>query len=119
MSTVDDFLAGLDAASRAAFTRIRDVAVTEVPDVEQGTSYGMAALRYRGKPLLGFRVAREHLTIAPFSPAAVDAARDALTGYGVSKGTVRFTPASPPPDEAVRRMVRARADEIEGRVGGH
>ena len=34
----------LDAPMRAAFERVRDLVMTEVPDAEQGTSYGMAAL---------------------------------------------------------------------------
>ena len=44
MGTVDDYLAGLDETSRAAFERVRDIALQVVPDAEQGTSYGVAAL---------------------------------------------------------------------------
>ena len=38
-----------------AFERIRSLALDIVPDAEQGTSYGMAALRYKQKPLLGLQ----------------------------------------------------------------
>jgi ribosomal protein L9 len=44
--------------------------------VPEGASYGMAALKYRQKPLLGFRAAQQHLSIFPFSSDVVEAVRD-------------------------------------------
>ncbi|MBB5868472.1 uncharacterized protein YdhG (YjbR/CyaY superfamily) [Allocatelliglobosispora scoriae] len=113
MATVlDDYLDSLDEPARAAFEHVRRLATALAPDAEQGVSYGMAALRYRGKPLLGFRAAKEHLSIFPFSPAAIDAVRERLTGYELSKGTVRFTAATPLPDDVVLDIVRHRMGEI-------
>jgi len=85
-----------------------------VPEAEDGTSYGMAALRYKRKPLLGFRTAKDHLSVFPFSPKVVDAVRDRLAGFDLSKGTIRFTVARPLPDEVVRDVVRLRMNEIVG-----
>jgi uncharacterized protein YdhG (YjbR/CyaY superfamily) len=112
MPAVDDYFAELDAPARAAFERVRALVEESVPDTEQGMSYGMAALRHRGKPLLGFKAAKDHLSVFPFSPAAVDAVRDRLTGFSLSKGTIRFTPDTPLPDDVVRDLVRQRMDEI-------
>jgi uncharacterized protein YdhG (YjbR/CyaY superfamily) len=114
VSTVDDYLAGLDDVSRAAFARVLEVALEEVPDAEQGTSYGMAALRHRGKPLLGFLAAKQHLSVYPFSPPVIDAVRDRLDGFELSKGTIRFTVDRPLPEDVVRDVVRLRAAEIGG-----
>jgi uncharacterized protein YdhG (YjbR/CyaY superfamily) len=114
---VDEYLDSLDPATGAAFGRLKDLAVHLVPEAEQGTSYGMAALRYRGKPLLGFRAAKDHLSIYPFSSEVVEAVRDRLAGFEVSKGTVRFTAATPLPDDIVRDIVRRRAAEITGESG--
>ena len=47
---VDDYFGGLDASARAAFEHIRSLVMDMVPEAEQGTSYGMAALKYREKP---------------------------------------------------------------------
>ncbi|HEX8868905.1 MAG TPA: DUF1801 domain-containing protein [Lentzea sp.] len=112
MAAVDEYFAGLGASDRTAFERVRAEAEKLAPDAEQGTSYGMAALRYRGKPLLGFKAAKDHLAVFPFSPAAVDAVRDRLTGFSLSKGTIRFTADTPLPDDVVRDLVRHRLDEI-------
>lgn len=114
MSAVDDCFSELDAPSRAAFERVRAVAVDAVPLAEEGTSYGMAALRYKNKPLLGFRASKAHLSIFPFSAEVVDAVRDRLASFDLSKGTVRFTADSPLPDDAVREIVRLRVAEIDG-----
>ena len=114
MGTIDGYLAGLDEPDQVALARVLAVAMEEVPDAEQGTSYGVPALWFVGKPLLGFRASAKHLAVYPFSPAAVDAVRDQVPGAQLSKGTVRFTVEAPLPEQAVRDLVRARRDEIAG-----
>lgn len=111
---MDDYFDSLDADRRGAFERIRALAMGEAPEAEQGTSYGMAALKYQGKPLIAFRAAEHHLSIFPFSPAAVDAVRDRLAGFELSKGTIRFAVGTDLPADAVRLLVRHRMAEIAG-----
>jgi uncharacterized protein YdhG (YjbR/CyaY superfamily) len=112
MADVDDYFESLGATERAAFERIRALAEKQAPDAEQGTSYGMAALRLKGKPLLGFKAAKDHLAVFPFSPAAVDVVADRLAGFSLSKGTIRFTADTPLPEDVVRDLVRQRMGEI-------
>jgi uncharacterized protein YdhG (YjbR/CyaY superfamily) len=113
---VDEYFEGLDAATRAAFEHIRALVRGIAPDAEDSWSYGMAALRYKRRPLLGFRAMKDHLSVFPFSPKSVEAVRDQLTGYELSKGTIRFTVAKPLPDGVVRDMVRFRIEEIDAAV---
>jgi uncharacterized protein YdhG (YjbR/CyaY superfamily) len=112
MSGMDEYLAGLSQEQREAFARVRAVVEREVPDAEEGVSYGMPAYIYDGRPLLGFRAAKRHLSVFPFSPAAVEAVKDRLEGFALSKGTIRFTPDRPVPDEVIADLVRARKEEI-------
>ena len=115
---VDEYLGTLDAATREALEHIRELAMRMVPEAEQGTSYGMAALKFRNKPLLGFRAAKQHLSIFPFSSDVVEAVREQLGDeYGLSKGTIRFSVGTPLPDAVVRDVVRRRMDEIVGSAG--
>lgn len=114
MSAVDDYLGSLDVATRTTLEHIRDLVMDLVPEAEQGVSYGMATLKYRQKPLLAFLAAKHHLSIFPFSPKVVDSVREQLAGFELSKGTIRFTIATPVPDEIVRDLVRRRMDEIVG-----
>jgi uncharacterized protein YdhG (YjbR/CyaY superfamily) len=112
MSAVDDYFASLDESSRAAFEHIRELLMDLVPDIEEGRSYGMAAIKYQQKPLLGFLATKKHLSIFPFSPEVVDAVRDRLAAFELSKGTIRFTVDRPLPDDVIRDIVRYRMGEI-------
>jgi uncharacterized protein YdhG (YjbR/CyaY superfamily) len=110
---VDDLIAGLDTARGAALQHVLDLAMDAAPEAEQGMSYGVPALRHHGRPLLGFNAWDTHLAIYPFSPAAIEPAAEALDGYSVSKGTVRFTVDHPLPDQAVTTIVHARRAELD------
>jgi len=117
MGTVDDYLAALDPGDRAVIERVYAVALDEVPDAEQGTGYGMPALVYRGKPLISVKRTQKHIGIYPFSPEAVSAVADAVSAHphtGLDKGTVRFQPSDPLPDDLVRALVLARRQQIDG-----
>jgi uncharacterized protein YdhG (YjbR/CyaY superfamily) len=111
---VDEYLAGLEPEARAAFTHVRELVRAAVPEADEGTSYGMPAFRWQGKPLLGFRAAKTHLSLFPFSPAAVAAVADRLPGFDLAKGTVRFTADRPVPDDVVLALVEVRKREIAG-----
>jgi uncharacterized protein YdhG (YjbR/CyaY superfamily) len=112
VSAVDEYLGTLDTPTRSAFDHVVRLALSVAPDAEQGTSYGMAALRCDGKPLIGLLAGSRHLSIVPFSPAVVDAVRDRLKGFQLSKGTIRFTLGKPLPDDVVLDVVRLRLAEI-------
>ena len=98
--------------SRVEHERVRAVVLSVAPGAEEGTSYGMPAFRYAGRPLLGFRASKKHLSIHPFSAEVVDAVRDRLGGFDVAKGTIRFTPETPVPEEVLTDLVRLRRQEI-------
>ena len=112
MSAMDDYLDGLPPAQKAALARVRAVVDGVVPEAEEGVSYGMPAFLFAGRPLLGFRAAKAHLSVFPFSPAAIEAVRDRLEGFDLSKGTIRFSPNSPLPEDVLADLVRARKQEI-------
>jgi len=112
MSAMDEYVARLPAAQRAPLERVRALVARAVPDAEEGTSYGMPAFLYGGRPLIGFRAARQHLSVFPFSPAVVEAVKDRLPGFDTSKGTIRFTPDRPLPDDVLADIVAKRLGEL-------
>ncbi len=114
MGTVDDYLAGLEPADADLVGRIYAVARTVAPQAEQGTSYGMPALLFRGKGLLAVMRARQHIGVYPFSAAAVEAVADRLTGIDHAKGTIRLPPHQPIDEELIRALVTARLAQIDG-----
>jgi uncharacterized protein YdhG (YjbR/CyaY superfamily) len=112
MGAIDDYLDGLSPAQKAALARVRDIVSAVAPEAEEGVSYGMPALRYAGRPLLGFRAAKRHLSVYPFSPAAIEAIKARLGGFDLSKGTIRFSPERPLPEDVLADLVRVRKQEI-------
>jgi uncharacterized protein YdhG (YjbR/CyaY superfamily) len=109
---MDDYLADVAEPDRAALERIRRVVKELVPQAEEGKSYGMPALKYNKRPLVGFVAAKKHLSLFPFSPAVIDALTDRLDGFELSKGTIRFTAEHQLPDDVLRDVVMLRLDEI-------
>ena len=116
MGAVDEFFESLDSDERAAFERVRAIVTELAPDVGQGTSYGVPALMYAAKPLLGFHAGKGFLSLYPYSGDVVTALRERLPGFETTSGSVHFSAEEPLPDEAVRAMVELRVAEIEGRA---
>lgn len=112
MGSIDDSLAALPEPDRACLQRVVEIAREVAPEAVDGVSYGMPALKLDGKPLIGFVAAAKHLSIFPFSPEVVDAVANKLEGFSLSKGTIRFTPDHPVPDDVVEEIVRLRRAEI-------
>jgi uncharacterized protein YdhG (YjbR/CyaY superfamily) len=112
VSAIEDYLNGLPPAEKAALARVCEVVERVAPEAEAGTSYGMPAFLYAGRPLLGVRAAKKHLSVFPFSPAAIEAVKDRLVGFELSKGTIRFTPDNSVPDDVLADVVQARKQEI-------
>ena len=115
MGEVAEYVASLEGEQRTAVARVLDRARALVPDVEEGHSYGMPALRHRGSPLVAVTVTRSHIGLYPFSPAIIAAMSADLAPFAPSKGAIRFQPEAPLPDDLVDRIVLARRDEIDTR----
>jgi uncharacterized protein YdhG (YjbR/CyaY superfamily) len=107
------YLAELDPSVAAVLGAIVERAGALVAHVEQGATYGMPGLVYRGRPLLSVRATREHLGYYPFSEAVVASVAGDLAGYSLSKGTVRFSVEHPLPAGIIDRMILGRRDEID------
>lgn len=114
MGEVDDYVGSLDEPSRSLVATMYDVARARVPDATQGVGYGMAALRYRDRPLLAIQATAKHIGLYPFSPAVVSAVADRLDGYSLSKGTIRFTAERPLPPGVLEDVLDRRVAEING-----
>jgi uncharacterized protein YdhG (YjbR/CyaY superfamily) len=112
MGDVDAYLENQPAEVRVALQRVVDLVLEVAPDAEQGTSYGAPAFRFGGRPLVGFKAAKERLSLFVFDPEIIECVRDRLPGFRVTKGLVAFTPDRMPPDDVVRDMVRYRLEAL-------
>ena len=84
-----EYLSSIDGADRAALERVYAVAREVVAEAEEGTSYGMAALLYRGKGLIATTRNKSFLSLYPYSGAVIASLSEALSDFdttSLSKG---------------------------------
>jgi uncharacterized protein YdhG (YjbR/CyaY superfamily) len=116
--TIDEYLAGLDAETRAALQQLRRAIHAAAPRAEECVSYGMPAFRLDGKLIAGFRAAANHCSFHPMSGATVKSLAAELARYDTSPGTIRFPARAALPAGLVRKLVKTRIAELAGSVVG-
>jgi uncharacterized protein YdhG (YjbR/CyaY superfamily) len=99
MSVIDNYLYPIAAPKRAELEKIRKL--------EEVISYGMPGFKYEGKYLLGFNAFKDHLSLFPTSEP-IEAFKNELTGFTLSKGTIQFTVEHPIPETLVKDIIRHR-----------
>jgi uncharacterized protein YdhG (YjbR/CyaY superfamily) len=110
--TIDDYLAGIEETKRAALERLRASIRAAAPEARECISYGVPAYR-QGRMLVGFGAAANHCTFYLMSSSVLSQFAQELAGYETGKGSIRFTPDKPLPEDLVRRLVQARQAENE------
>lgn len=113
MGDVTEYVAGLDDPQRALVGRLLGRVADLVPLVEEGRSYGLAAYRYRGRPLVAVVCAATGYTVYPFSSEVTASVLATLDGFAATKGGIRFSDDQPLPDAAFDALVRERRAEID------
>lgn len=112
MLTVDEYLTQASPSQRAELERIRAFVKQLVPDAEETISYGLPALKYKGKPLVYFGAFKNHMSLFP-TAGPTETLKDKLSGYFVSKGTIQFTEDNPLPDSLLEEIILERLDTIQ------
>jgi len=112
--TIDEYLAALSDDKRAALEKLRKTIRAAAPKAEECISYSLPAFRLNGM-LVAFGATGNHCSFYLMSGITVDAHKDDLRGYSTSKGTIRFQADKPLPAALVRKLVKARIAENEGR----
>jgi uncharacterized protein YdhG (YjbR/CyaY superfamily) len=111
--TIDEYLGAVNPDHRKALQKLREIIKAFVPEAEECITYGLAAFRLHGMPLVGFGAAANHCAFYPMSTSTVAAYKAALKNYDTSKGTIRFQADKPLPPALVRKLVKARIAENE------
>ncbi len=109
---IDAYLAGLDEPKRSTLEALRGSILQVVPDAEQGMSYGMPAFKLKGKAVAGFAAFKPHLSYLPHSGSVSGALGDAVAGYEMSKGALRFPVDEPLPPSLVEQLIRERLRQL-------
>lgn len=113
--TFDDYLAALRKDNRTALEKLRKTIKAAAPKAEECISYGLAAFKLNGKPLVALGATESHCAFYLMSNSTVAAHADELEKYDTSTGTIRFPANKPLPAALVKKLVKARMAENAAR----
>jgi uncharacterized protein YdhG (YjbR/CyaY superfamily) len=116
-TSVEDYLSQVPEETRVALEELRNTIKAAAPNTTEMISYQMPTFKYQGRALVGFAAFKNHCSIFPYSTGVMVSLKEELKPYDTSgKGpTIRFPADKPLPADLVRRLVKARIEEIESR----
>ena len=112
--TVEEYLADQPKDVRETLESVRRSVLAVVPDATEKIGYGMPGFYVDGHPLVYYAAFKEHCSLFPASGGVIEKLADDLQGYGLAKGTIRFPIGEPLPPPLVKKIVKARLQELRG-----
>jgi len=108
--TVDDYIAVCPEPGRAALKKLRAAIRSVLPrEATEVISYRMPAFKLK-TVLVYYAAFEDHTSLFPTS-APIEACKQDLAGYSISKGTVRFPLDKPLPIALIKRLVKVRLEQ--------
>ncbi len=114
--SVDEYLASQPEPVQAALKRVRSTIRKALPGAEEAISYQIPAYKLRSGSVLSFAGWQQHYSLYGATAAVVEAFKDDLAPYKVSKGTIRFPLSQPVPVKLIERIAKFRAKESAQRA---
>jgi uncharacterized protein YdhG (YjbR/CyaY superfamily) len=107
--TVDEYIATFPKNVQSILEELRQAIRESAPEAEEAISYQMPAFKLNGV-LVWFAAFKNHIGFYPIS-SAIEAFKEELSDYKVSKGTIRFPLDKPIPFDSVKKIVKYRVKE--------
>jgi uncharacterized protein YdhG (YjbR/CyaY superfamily) len=111
---VDKYFAAAPEAARSSLNKMRATIRSAVP--KQATeiiSYGIPAFEHKGV-LVWYAAFSNHCSLFP-TAAVIEAFKAELKGFSTSKGTIKFPLDKPLPIALIKKLVKARVKQVEGK----
>ena len=116
IESIDEYIAQFPGEIQDLLQKLRRAVKESAPEAREAISYRIPTFKLDGN-LVHFAAFRDHISFFPTS-SGIDAFREELSGYKISKGTIRFPFDKPVPFDLVRRIVRFRVQENLEKKGG-
>ena len=112
--TVDEYFAGVPEPARSVLSKMREAIRSCVPPQATETiSYRIPAVKHKGV-LVWYAAFSNHCSLFP-TASVIEALANELTGFSTSKGTIHFPINKPLPIALIKKLVKTRIAQIEGR----
>jgi uncharacterized protein YdhG (YjbR/CyaY superfamily) len=115
-TSVDDYLELQPWAARGVLETVRGAIRKAVPGAEEVISYQMPAYKLTAGIVIYFAGWKKHYSLYPASAELVEAFKEELAGYEISKGTIRFPLSLPVPVKLIGNIVKFRAKEVAAKA---
>jgi len=113
-TTVDEYVARVPEPARRMLNKMRATIRSTVPTGATETiSYQIPAFTHNGV-LVWYAAFANHCSLFP-TAAIVEAFKDELEGFATSKGTIQFPTDKSLPIALIKKLVKARVAQHEGR----
>ena len=116
-ASVEEYLVAVPEKHRAALERLRKAIRATLPDATEGIAWQMPAFRAHGRWLVGYAAFKDHCSLFPMSAAVIEDFAADLAGYTTTKGSIHFTGDQPLPAALVKKIIKARVQEVTAREG--
>ncbi|HLN45695.1 MAG TPA: DUF1801 domain-containing protein [Candidatus Sulfotelmatobacter sp.] len=107
--TVDEYIAAYPKKIQYILEELRQVIREAAPKAEETISYQIPAFKLNGN-LVWFAAFKNHIGFYP-TASGIEAFKEKLVDYDVSKGTVRLPLNKSIPYDLIREIVRFRVQE--------
>src|SRR5258708_31850860 len=114
--SVDEYIATRAEDVQAILQRVRSTIRKAVRGAEESISYRIPAYRLHGRPVLYFAGWKQHYSLYPATDRVVEAFKDDLAPYKITKGTIRFPLSQPIPVKLIEGIAKFRAKEAAERA---
>jgi uncharacterized protein YdhG (YjbR/CyaY superfamily) len=111
--TIDEYIATFPENVQIILEELRQAISESAPEAEEAISYQMPAFKLNGI-LVWFAAFKNHVGFYP-KTSAIEAFKEELSGYEISKGTIRFPINKPVPLDLVKKIVRYRVKQNLGK----
>jgi uncharacterized protein YdhG (YjbR/CyaY superfamily) len=113
-TSIDQYVASVDPQFRPLLRSVRRTIRAAAPQATESISYGIPTYKQDGQRVVYFSAAAKHCAIHMVRKADLDQA--VRLGFGVGRGSIRFTPDHPLPARLLTRIVKSRLTEIRSRT---
>jgi uncharacterized protein YdhG (YjbR/CyaY superfamily) len=113
-NTVEEYLAAVPEPARSTLNKVRATIRSVVPaETTELISYRIPAFKYKGM-IVWYAAFSDHCSLFP-TASVIEKFKEELKDYRVSTGTIHFPTNKPLPAALLKKMVKARLAEIEGK----
>jgi uncharacterized protein YdhG (YjbR/CyaY superfamily) len=114
---IDKFLSSVEEPKKSTLEEVRRRILEIVPNAEQGIKYNMPAFMLNGKCFACIAPFKNHLNYSPYSGQILGQFPKELASYVVSegKGSLQFPIDKPLPKTLLKKLIKARLAEIDGK----